>query len=189
MILLIDNYDSFTYNLYQYLGEVDQVNVVRNDQISLDEIEKLGPSLIVISPGPGHPDQAGICIEMIQKIGSSIPILGVCLGHQAIGTAFGATVEKTSNVMHGKVSLIEHQAPELFGKSEPIEVMRYHSLIVKRSTLPDELEEIATSTDDNVIMAMKHRDYPILGLQFHPESIGTADGIELVKQAVHSLVE
>ncbi|MDG5470503.1 aminodeoxychorismate/anthranilate synthase component II [Jeotgalibacillus sp. ET6] len=189
MILLIDNYDSFTYNLYQYLGEIDDVKVVRNDQITLEDIRELRPSLIVISPGPGHPDNAGICIEMIQKIGSMTPILGVCLGHQAIGTAFGATVEKTPNVMHGKVSRIAHQAPELFGQRNEVEVMRYHSLIVNRSTLPQELEEIATSTDDNVIMALRHREFPILGLQFHPESIGTADGMNLIKQAVHSLVE
>ncbi|TDL34848.1 aminodeoxychorismate/anthranilate synthase component II [Jeotgalibacillus sp. S-D1] len=184
MILLIDNYDSFTYNLYQYLGEVDHVEVVRNDKITIKEIEDMNPSLIVISPGPGHPADAGICVDLIQKIGTKIPILGVCLGHQAIGYAFGAAIDIARNVMHGKVSTINHFAPALFGPLDSIEVMRYHSLVINRSTLPEILEEIATSADDHEIMAVKHREQPILGLQFHPESVGTGRGKELVKEAV-----
>ncbi|PPA71818.1 anthranilate synthase component II [Jeotgalibacillus proteolyticus] len=189
MILLIDNYDSFTYNLYQYLGEVDEVKVVRNDEITLGQIKECNPSLIVISPGPGHPAEAGICVEMIQKLGAEIPILGICLGHQAIGYAFGAEIDIADNIMHGKVSLIEHEAPDLFGSSLPIEVMRYHSLIVNRSTLPNELKEIATSLDDQEIMALKHQSFKVLGLQFHPESVGTNRGKELIRQSVHYLAE
>lgn len=184
MILLIDNYDSFTYNLYQYLGEVDEVVVVRNDKITINEIEKMNPTLIVISPGPGHPADAGICVDLIQKIGTKIPILGVCLGHQAIGYAFGAAIDIAQNVMHGKVSVINHFAPVLFGTPDAIEVMRYHSLVINRSTLPEVLDEIATSADDQEIMAVLHKEYPILGLQFHPESVGTGRGKELVKQSV-----
>ncbi|MEW9501786.1 anthranilate synthase component II [Jeotgalibacillus marinus] len=189
MILLIDNYDSFTYNLYQYLGEIGEVKVVRNDRLTIQEIIELGPSLIVISPGPGHPTDAGICVEVVKELGETIPILGVCLGHQAIGVAFGATVGKATNVMHGKVSSICHTEPQLFGEDDSIDVMRYHSLAIDRNTLPAELEEIATAQDDGEIMAVMHKTQPIIGLQFHPESIGTRDGKAFVKKVVQFLAE
>jgi len=189
MILLIDNYDSFTFNLYQYLGELDEVKVVRNDSLTVNEIIQLSPSIIVISPGPGHPIHAGVCIELIQKAGPKIPILGICLGHQAIGSAYGAKVEIADTVMHGKVSLIDHSEPALFGIEKAIEVMRYHSLVINRKTLPEELMEVATSTDDQEIMAIKHRQFPIIGFQFHPESVGTGEGKAIVKRAVRSLVK
>lgn len=183
MILLIDNYDSFTYNLYQYLGEVEEKIIVkRNDEITINEIEALNPTAIVISPGPGRPEEAGISMEVIQRFYKTIPILGICLGHQAIGAAFGANVMGAKQIMHGKTSLIEHTGTDIFAnQDQPLTVMRYHSLVVEKESLPDELVVTATSKDDDEIMALKHRDYPLYGLQFHPESIGTITG----KQQLH----
>ncbi|WP_044336627.1 anthranilate synthase component II [Rossellomorea aquimaris] len=183
MILLIDNYDSFTYNLYQYIEELgEEVTVKRNDAISLEEIKELNPAGIILSPGPGKPEDAGICISIIQNLHASVPILGVCLGHQAIGAAFGATIEVAEKVMHGKTSLIKHDGSGVFEYlPQPLEVMRYHSLVIKNGTLPTQLETVALSMDDREIMAIKHMKYPMYGLQFHPESIGTKTGKKIIQ--------
>jgi anthranilate synthase component II len=183
MILLIDNYDSFTFNLYQYLGELgEQVVVKRNDSLTVDEIVTLSPKAIVISPGPGRPEQAGICIEVIQQLYQTIPILGICLGHQAIGDAFGATITKANEIMHGKISKISHTKTEVFKDfEEPLEVMRYHSLVIEKGTLPETFQVLATSIDDGEIMAIKHNDAPLYGFQFHPESVGTESGKKLIQ--------
>jgi anthranilate synthase component II len=182
MILLIDNYDSFTFNLYQYLGELGQeVTVVRNDKISVEEIEEMNPEAIILSPGPGRPENAGKCIEIIKAFHKTKPILGICLGHQAIGYAFGATIGRAQNIMHGKVSKLKHTGLDLFEyMPQPLDVMRYHSLVVKQGTLPDTFEVLGTSMDDQEIMAIKHRKYPIYGMQFHPESIGTVNGKKML---------
>lgn len=186
MILLIDNYDSFTYNLYQALIIAGaEVKVVRNDAISVDEIEQL-PNLegIVLSPGPGHPNQAGICIEVIQKLGHKYPIFGVCLGHQAMGVAFGGVVDLADKVMHGKPSLIFHNRGKLFERVHlPFTAARYHSLCVKKATFPNVLKIEATDAEGN-IMALSHREYPIYGVQFHPESILTPEGQQIVNNFV-----
>jgi anthranilate synthase component II len=186
MILLIDNYDSFTYNLYQYLGELGAVpKVVRNDRITVEEIEEMNPEAIIISPGPGRPEDAGICVELIHKLAPGIPILGICLGHQAIGYAFGGEIINARNIMHGKVSELSHSQTSLFENlGERLEVMRYHSLVIERKSIPEELVVLATSTDDDEIMAIKHKIYPLYGMQFHPESIGT----ELGKQLLHNFL-
>lgn len=183
MILLIDNYDSFTFNLYQYLGELgEEIAVRRNDQITLEEIEELKPDAIVLSPGPGRPENAGICIDVVKEFHNTIPILGICLGHQAIGYAFGAEIKKADKVMHGKISKLTHSETEIFaGFTGPLEIMRYHSLVIDKDTLPASLEVTGTSTDDEEIMAMKHKEYPVYGLQFHPESIGTESGKRMLK--------
>jgi anthranilate synthase component 2 len=175
MLLIIDNYDSFTYNLYQAIAsKIEEVKVVRNDQITLEEIEKLHPKGIIISPGPGRPEEAGICIDVIRRFGPRVPILGVCLGHQAIGVAFGAAVDRSSEIFHGKASPIFHNQKGLFqGISLPFQAGRYHSLLVER--LPQELV-VDAKTKEGLIMAMHHRDYPIYGVQFHPESILTPEG-------------
>ena len=183
MLLVIDNYDSFTYNLVQYLGELGEEPVVRrNDEIGVDEIGALEPKAIVISPGPGVPADAGVTIEAIRRWGPEIPTLGVCLGHQAIGEAFGGDVVRARAVMHGKTSRISHSGSELFADlPNPMEVMRYHSLVVEPGSLPDELEIIATALDDpSEIHALRHRTFPIWGVQFHPESIMTKDGKALL---------
>ncbi|SET70953.1 anthranilate synthase component 2/anthranilate synthase/phosphoribosyltransferase [Salinibacillus kushneri] len=178
MILLIDNYDSFTYNLYQYLGELGkEVMVRRNDQIKVEEILKLKPEAIVLSPGPGYPEDAGGCIDIIKAFYQSIPILGICLGHQAIGAAFDATIKPAEQMKHGKTSSIKHKGEGLFEYiSLPIEVMRYHSLVIEENTLPAPFDVTATAMDDGELMAIQHRKYPLYGLQFHPESIGTGTG-------------
>ena len=179
MLLVLDNYDSFTYNLVQYLGELGADLVVRrNDAITVDEVGALEPDAIVISPGPCAPSQAGISVPLIQRWGSSIPTLGVCLGHQAIGEAYGGKVVRASRVMHGKCSNVEHDGTGLFeGLPSPLPVMRYHSLIVERESLPDELEVVAVAADDpNEIHAVRHRTHPVWGVQFHPESILTTGG-------------
>ncbi|MCA1058510.1 aminodeoxychorismate/anthranilate synthase component II [Rossellomorea aquimaris] len=183
MILLIDNYDSFTYNLFQYIEELgEEVIVRRNDAITLDEVKRMNPSAIILSPGPGQPENAGICIPIIQNLHASVPILGVCLGHQAIGAAFGASIEIAGNVMHGKTSLIKHNGSGVFEYlPQPLEVMRYHSLVIKKGTLPQSLEEVAHSMDDGEIMAIKHMKYPLYGVQFHPESIGTKTGKKIIE--------
>lgn len=183
MILLIDNYDSFVYNLYQFLAVEDpDVRLVRNDRITPEEALSMELDAIVFSPGPGKPSDAGVCIELIRQLKGRIPILGVCLGHQAIGEAFGATVTHASRLMHGKTSLLTDVAGDIIfkGIKKPVQVARYHSLSVQESTLPEELEVTARS-DDGEIMAMRHREYPIYGLQFHPESVMTPDGSAMIR--------
>ena len=179
MLLVIDNYDSFTYNLVQYLGELGaDVTVRRNDAVSLDEVGTLAPTAIVISPGPCAPDQAGVSVPLIQRWGATIPTLGVCLGHQAIGAAYGGRIVRARRVMHGKCSTVRHEGTGLFqGLPNPLPVMRYHSLIVARESLPDDLEILAVATDDAAeVHAMRHRHHPVWGVQFHPESILTTGG-------------
>jgi anthranilate synthase/aminodeoxychorismate synthase-like glutamine amidotransferase len=180
-LLVIDNYDSFTYNLVQLFGEMDLDLVVkRNDEISIDEIKKLKPDRICISPGPGRPENAGISSELIREIGPKVPILGVCLGHQCIAQAFGGEVVRAEKLMHGKTSQIHHQHRGVFKDlAEPLEATRYHSLIVKRASLPDSLE-ITAETDEGEIMGVQHRQFPIYGVQFHPESILTTEGRKLL---------
>ncbi len=184
MILVIDNYDSFTYNLVQYLGELGaDVVVKRNDAITVEEVGELNPTAIVLSPGPCTPKEAGITVAVIRRWGSTIPTLGVCLGHQAIGEAYGGDVVLASRVMHGKTSQISHDGTGVFaGLPSPMEVMRYHSLIVERSTLPASLEIVAVSQDDPTeVHAVKHREHPVYGVQFHPESIMTPHGKALLE--------
>ncbi|HEY4130322.1 MAG TPA: aminodeoxychorismate/anthranilate synthase component II [Gemmatimonadaceae bacterium] len=184
MILVIDNYDSFTYNLVQYLGELGaDVVVKRNDAITVEEVGAFNPSAIVLSPGPCTPKEAGITVDVIRRWGSTIPTLGVCLGHQAIGEAYGGDVVLASRVMHGKTSQISHGGTGVFaGLPSPMEVMRYHSLIVERSTMPESLEIVAVSQDDpNEVHAVKHREHPVYGVQFHPESVMTPHGKALLK--------
>ena len=182
MILVIDNYDSFTYNLVQYLGELgEQVEVRRNDAIGLDEIDRLAPDQILISPGPGTPDEAGISLELIRQFKGRIPILGVCLGHQAIGQAFGGEVIQAGRLMHGKTSLIHHDGKTVFaGLPSPFTATRYHSLIIRKETLPDCLE-VSAWTDEGEIMGVRHREYSVEGVQFHPESITTEHGKDLLR--------
>ncbi|WP_445506216.1 anthranilate synthase component II [Niallia sp. 03190] len=182
MILLIDNYDSFTYNLFQYLGELgEEVKVVRNDKISIEEIRKMNPDRIVLSPGPGRPENAGILIKVIQELNQEFPILGICLGHQGIGYAFGGEVTKAENIMHGKTSYLTTTNTSVFkGLEEQVEVMRYHSLVIKKGTLAKEFDVLAYSADDEEIMAIKHKEYPLYGFQFHPESVGTETGKQLL---------
>jgi anthranilate synthase/aminodeoxychorismate synthase-like glutamine amidotransferase len=182
MIVLIDNYDSFTYNLVQYFGELEKdIRVYRNDAIDVSGIRELGPDKLIVSPGPCTPNEAGISIEAIQELGPDIPTLGVCLGHQSIGAAFGGNVIRAGRIMHGKVSSITHNSNRLFAHVEtPFTATRYHSLIIERESCPDELEIIA-ETDQGEIMAVAHREHPIWGLQFHPESILTECGKQLVK--------
>lgn len=181
MILLIDNYDSFTYNLYQMLLQFDEeVKVVRNDEITLDQVAALKPDAIVISPGPGRPEDAGVCVALIQRFAATIPILGVCLGHQAIGIAFGAQIIRAHQIVHGKKSLIFHRRKELFEKMKlPFSAGRYHSLVIDPQNLPDVLQ-IDAQTPDGLIMAIKHRHYLCFGIQFHPESIMTEQGAQLI---------
>jgi anthranilate synthase component 2 len=181
MILVIDNYDSFTYNLVQYLGELGaELKVVRNDEVDVDAIAAMAPERIVISPGPGTPDQAGVSIDVIKRLGATTPILGVCLGHQAIGRAYGATVARAGKQMHGKTSAISHDDRGVFaGLSNPFVATRYHSLVIVRKTVPDELEVAAWSEDDE-IMGVRHRSHPVEGVQFHPESILTIEGKKLL---------
>jgi anthranilate synthase component 2 len=182
VILLLDNYDSFTYNLAQYLGELGcQVEVHRNDRISVEQIAQRKPERIVISPGPCTPQEAGICVELIQKLARKIPILGVCLGHQAIGVAFGGKIIRAPKLFHGKTSQIRHDGRGVFrGLPNPFTATRYHSLIVERKSLPRELQ-ITAETDDDIIMGMQHREYPLKGVQFHPESVLTESGKQLLK--------
>jgi anthranilate synthase/aminodeoxychorismate synthase-like glutamine amidotransferase len=188
MILLIDNYDSFTYNLVQRLGEMDarvDLRVVRNDKITLDEIEQLKPSHIIISPGPCTPKEAGISNEVLLRFAPTIPILGVCLGHQCIGHSFGGEVIRNERVMHGKTSLIHHDNQGVFrGMSNPFEATRYHSLVIKRETFTNPDFLITAWTDENEIMGVRHRRWPLHGVQFHPESFLTLEGPTLLKNFV-----
>jgi anthranilate synthase/aminodeoxychorismate synthase-like glutamine amidotransferase len=183
MILVIDNYDSFTYNLVQYLGELGtQPLVRRNDEITVGEIASLRPEQIVISPGPGRPEQAGITLDVIKTFGPTTPLLGVCLGHQAIGMAFGGAVVRARAPMHGKTSTISHDGKGVFaGITSPLSVARYHSLVVDRAGWPNELEISAETEDDKTVMALRHREFPIHGVQFHPESIMTREGHRLLR--------
>jgi len=182
MLLLIDNYDSFTYNLFQYLSELgEEVVVVRNDKITLEEIDRMEPQRIVISPGPSTPQNAGISNEVIKYFGSTLPILGVCLGHQCIGYSYGATIGQAKEIMHGKSSLIHHNRQGvLAGLPNPFPAIRYHSLVVKREGLPDCLE-VTAWTDDGEIMGLRHRQYPVEGVQFHPESFMTEVGKDILR--------
>jgi len=182
MILLIDNYDSFTYNLYQYLCELGaDVRVVRNDEIIVSEVEALAPERLVVSPGPRTPKEAGISVELIERLAGKLPILGVCLGHQCIGEAFGATVAGAGEIRHGKSSTIEHDGKGVFrGLPNPFEAIRYHSLAIQPETVPECLEVTARS-DSGVIMGVRHRQHPIEGVQFHPESIATPVGKAILK--------
>ncbi|MEK3766387.1 MULTISPECIES: anthranilate synthase component II [unclassified Solibacillus] len=184
MILLIDNYDSFTYNLYHQIAMLgEDVKVVRNDTVTVNDIRSMKPKAIVISPGPGEPKEAGIVIEMIQQLYSEFPILGICLGHQSIGEAFGAAVSRAKNIMHGKTSKLRFEKKGLFEHfEEEIEVMRYHSLIIEKETLHKDFEIVAISADDEEIMAIQHCKYPVYGLQFHPESIGTKLGSDMIRK-------
>jgi anthranilate synthase component II len=183
MILLIDNFDSFTFNLYQYLGELGEtVSVIRNNQLTIEQIREMNPKAIILSPGPGKPEDAGICIEAIQNLYQEFPILGICLGHQAIGAAFGSEIRRANVIKHGKTSQITHNGFGIFSYlPSPLEVMRYHSLVIDKDTLSSDLECVAQSMDDQEVMAIKHRYYPVFGLQFHPESIGTPTGKQLLK--------
>ena len=184
MILVIDNYDSFTFNLVQYLGELGAELVVkRNDEVSVDDVGRLAPAAIVISPGPCAPAQAGISVETVRRFGPSIPTLGVCLGHQAIGEAYGGKIVRARRVMHGKTSRVEHDGTGVFANIQsPMEVMRYHSLVIEPSSMPASLTVTARALDEPTeIHAVKHREHPVWGVQFHPESIMTPDGQQLLK--------
>lgn len=184
MILLVDNYDSFTYNLVQRLGEIDpaiELRVVRNDQVTLEEIEAARPTHLIISPGPCTPVQAGVSNEVIMRFAARVPLLGVCLGHQCIGHALGARVVRADRIMHGKTSLIYHDGRGVYrGLSNPFEATRYHSLVIEPGTLPEDLEVVAR-TDQNEIMGVRHKRFPLEGVQFHPESFLTEEGIKLLK--------
>ncbi len=182
MVLVIDNYDSFTYNLVQYLLELKQkLEVRRNDKITMDEIADIDPAAVVISPGPCTPNEAGISLELIERLAPSKPILGVCLGHQCIGQAFGGNVVRAPELMHGKTSQIHHNGEAIFGGlPTPFEATRYHSLIVERETLPETLE-VCAETEDGLIMGLRHEEYPVYGVQFHPESILTPSGKDLLR--------
>jgi len=182
MVLVIDNYDSFTYNLVQYLGIIGaDVRVARNDAISLGEISELKPQAIIISPGPCTPKEAGISVSLVKKFHGEIPILGVCLGHQSIGEAFGGTIVRAGQIFHGKTSMIHHDGWKLFdGLPNPFSATRYHSLVIERDTMPEELQVTAWTTD-GTIMGVRHRTTPTAGVQFHPESIATENGIVILK--------
>ncbi|MCR5292299.1 MAG: aminodeoxychorismate/anthranilate synthase component II [Eubacterium sp.] len=198
MVLLIDNYDSFSYNLYQLIGSIDpDIRVIRNDELSVQEIEGLKPTHIILSPGPGKPSDAGVCEDVVKQLGGKIPILGVCLGHQAICEVYGATVTYASRLMHGKQSVCTVSEDPIFtdcigaesgssadGKQDDgkrIKVARYHSLAAKKETIPDTLKIIAVSDDDGEVMAVRHKDYQVYGLQFHPESILTPEGDKILR--------
>jgi anthranilate synthase/aminodeoxychorismate synthase-like glutamine amidotransferase len=190
MILMIDNYDSFTYNLVQYIGQFGgAVEVHRNDKISIDEIRELKPDAIVLSPGPCTPEKAGISVEVIREFGTTIPIMGVCLGHQAIGYAFGAEVVRAQRIMHGKTSTVINDGRTIFkGLPNPFVAGRYHSLILERNSLPDCLE-ISAETEEGEIMAVRHKKYPVEGVQFHPESVLTPNGKRVLKNFLTMLDE
>lgn len=195
MIIVIDNYDSFTYNLVQYLGELapefpvaEDIKVFRNDKISVDEIRGLNPAIVVISPGPGRPEDAGISLDVIEQLGPSLPILGVCLGHQSIGQVFGGKIVSAPELMHGKTSQVSHTGVGVFrGLENPLTATRYHSLVIDRETCPDVLE-ITAWVEDGTIMGVRHRNYPhIQGVQFHPESVLTSSGKRLLRNFLEQL--
>ena len=182
MILIIDNYDSFTYNLVQYIGSINpEMEVHRNDKITIDEIKRKNPEKIVISPGPGKPEDAGLSIDLVKEFGKQTPIFGICLGHQAITVAFGGQVDRANEIVHGKTSKITHSGSEIFREiPEIFEATRYHSLVALKESFPAELK-ITAETDNGLIMALEHKEHPIYGVQFHPESIVTEHGIKMVK--------
>ncbi|MBH8578408.1 aminodeoxychorismate/anthranilate synthase component II [Nostocaceae cyanobacterium CENA369] len=195
MIIVIDNYDSFTYNLVQYLGELaaefpvaKDIRVFRNDKISIEEIQKLNPDVLVISPGPGRPEDAGICLDLIKQLGANLPILGVCLGHQSIGQVFGGKIVSAPELMHGKTSQVSHTGVGVFqGLENPTIATRYHSLVIDRQTCPEVLE-ITAWVEDGTIMGVRHRNYPhIQGVQFHPESVLTSSGKQLLRNFLEQL--
>ena len=189
MILLIDNYDSFSYNLYQLVGDIcPDIKVIRNDELTVKQIEKLKPDRIILSPGPGRPEDAGVIIDTVITLGEKIPILGVCLGHQAICAAYGATVTYAKELMHGKQSTVSFSkdCPLFYGVPETAPVARYHSLAADPDTIPDTLQVTAV-TDDGVIMAVSHRDYPVFGVQFHPESIMTPNGKQMLENFIKEI--
>ncbi len=192
-VLIIDNYDSFVYNLVQYIGMQHAIpEVYRNDTISIREVEtSVKPDAIIISPGPGNPSNPrdfGVCTGLLRTISRTIPTIGICLGHQGIGYAYGAKISRANLIMHGKTSKIRHNGRSLFaGLPDPFEATRYHSLVINRDSIPDELEVTATSLEDNEIMGIKHKDYPIYGVQFHPESIMTTDGMSIVKNFLNTV--
>ena len=188
MILLIDNYDSFTYNLYQYMGIfTDEIKVVRNDKITIEQIEEINPEKIVLSPGPKSPKDAGICLDVVKHFAGKKPILGICLGHQTIGEAFGATVSYAKKIFHGKQSTIDHDGTGIFqGINSPIKVARYHSLAIIEETMPDCLM-VTAKTEDGEIMAVKHKEFPVIGLQFHPESIYTEHGKKMIENFINNI--
>ena len=183
MVFVLDNYDSFTYNLVQYLGELGaEVTVKRNDEVTVDDIIAMHPDRIVLSPGPGRPEDAGVMMDVIRRMGEKTPIFGVCLGHQAIGAVFGGSVVRAVEPMHGKTSTIEHNGRGVFtGLTGPFDASRYHSLVVADKQLPDELEVTARTKADNVIMGLRHRTFPVHGVQFHPESILTSEGRRILR--------
>ena len=190
MILLIDNYDSFTYNLYQYFGTfTDEIRVVRNDTVTLEEIRQMHPEKIVLSPGPKNPSEAGICMDVVKEFYREVPILGICLGHQCIGEAFGGTVSYAKSLYHGKQSEISHDGTGIFeGIPSPVKVARYHSLAVQEDDLPECLE-VTARTADGEIMAIRHKEYPVVGLQFHPESIYTEHGKRMIENFINRAKE
>ncbi|HKC56170.1 MAG TPA: aminodeoxychorismate/anthranilate synthase component II [Vicinamibacterales bacterium] len=186
MLLVIDNYDSFTYNLVQYLGELGAViRVRRNNQVTLDEIAAMAPEQIVISPGPGRPEDAGVSVDVIRRFGPTTPILGVCLGHQAIGVVYGGIVCRAQAPMHGKTSTVVHDGKGVFaGLAAPFQAGRYHSLVISNDRVPGELEVAARTREDNTIMAVRHRAYPVHGVQFHPESVLTEEGRRILRNFI-----
>ncbi|PEE40195.1 aminodeoxychorismate/anthranilate synthase component II [Bacillus cereus] len=183
MIVLIDNYDSFTYNLYQLLGEhEEEIVVVRNDEITIEQLEEMNPRGIVLSPGPGKPEDAGVCIDVICHFYKNVPILGICLGHQAIIAAFGGDIVRAERIKHGKTSRVKHNGMSIFSyATQPLTAMRYHSLVAEQTSLPECFDILATAMDDGEIMAVRHNYYPLFGLQFHPESIATEEGGKLIR--------
>ncbi len=189
-ILVIDNYDSFVFNLVQYLGELGaEPTVIRNDAHSVDELVAMDPDGVLISPGPGTPDDAGVCCELIRRFADHRPVLGVCLGHQCIGAVYGGTIERAPEIMHGKTSLVHHDGSGVFaGLPDPLEATRYHSLVVGRDSIPDELVVTATA-DDGVVMGLRHRTHTVEGVQFHPESILTSAGRDLVANFLASCAD
>jgi anthranilate synthase/aminodeoxychorismate synthase-like glutamine amidotransferase len=190
MVLVIDNYDSFTYNLVQYLGELGaDVQVMRNDVVSVDEVAATKPDRIVISPGPGRPEQAGVTMQLIRELGQMTPVLGVCLGHQAIGAVFGGSVVRAGVPMHGKTSTIEHDGRGVFsGISGPFPASRYHSLVVSDTGFPHDLEVSARTREEGIIMGLRHRTWPVHGVQFHPESILTGEGLKILRNFLEDRV-
>ena len=186
MLLVIDNYDSFTYNLVQYLGELGaEIRVHRNDQVTVDEVVAMHPERVVISPGPGRPEDAGVTLELIRRLGATTPILGVCLGHQAIGMVYGGTVCRARTPMHGKTSAVVHDGKGVFkGISDPFEAGRYHSLILSGDDVPADLEIVARARDEGIIMGVRHRAHPVHGVQFHPESVLTNEGQRILKNFI-----
>ncbi|MGG0511843.1 aminodeoxychorismate/anthranilate synthase component II [Bacillus pseudomycoides] len=191
MIVLIDNYDSFTYNLYQLLGAYEEeIVVLRNDKVTIQELEEMKPKAIILSPGPGKPEDAGICTQVIQHFYKQIPILGICLGHQAIVSAFGGEIVRAEHIKHGKTSRVKHNGTSIFSYvAQPLTAMRYHSLVAAKHTIPKCFDVLATAMDDGEIMAVRHNYYPLFGLQFHPESIATEEGGKLIRAFLSSVKE